>query len=91
MERGSRNRLSIRYGTPRGIPAPAESVPQPVELDLPRDRDSLKNHWMHFAKVMQGDAEPDPDGYAGRRVIRILRAAEVSSDEGRFIKCSEVD
>ena len=53
--------------------------------------DSEVNHWTHFAEVMEGKAESDPSGYDGRMVVSIMRAAEISQEEGRFIKCSEAD
>jgi predicted dehydrogenase len=83
----TQERLEIEFGAPRGFEL-AEPNPAPIGLDLP-PRDGTDRQMAHFAKVMQGLAEPTPDGHDGRRVIMILRAAEAAARERCAVRCSE--
>jgi predicted dehydrogenase len=80
--------LEITYGHAAGFPTP-EPLPKPVKMELPRG-DGTDDQWRYFAQVLAGQADPYPDGYAGRQAIQICQGAIVSAREKTVVNVSEL-
>jgi predicted dehydrogenase len=80
--------LEITYGHSRGVPG-KQKLPAPVKMDLPAG-DGTDDQWTHFAKVLAGQAEPYPDGAAGRQTIQICQGAIVSAQERKIVNVKDL-
>lgn len=80
--------LEITYGYAAGFPS-KEPLAKPVKMEL-SGGDGTDDQWKYFAQVLAGEADPYPDGYAGRQSIQICQGAIVSSREGTVVRVSEL-
>ncbi len=65
------------------IPVPDKAEPERV--DIPQD-EPLKCECLHFLECMQNGQQPTTDGREGLRVLRVLKASQLSLDQnGRKI------
>jgi predicted dehydrogenase len=91
LQMGS-GKLSINYGSPAGFPRPND-LPAPEQISLignNREGDGAIEQLQHFAKVMDGQEKPYPDGYIGRRCVQVMEGANRSALERRVIDVKEL-
>lgn len=84
-----RRQLNIEFGHPRGFPVDDSEIPESIIKDLP-PRDGTDRQMAYFVKAMQGDADPYPSGYDGRRSIMISYGMEVAAQEKCTVQCSDL-
>jgi UDP-N-acetyl-2-amino-2-deoxyglucuronate dehydrogenase len=80
--------LEINYGYAKGFPS-KEPLPKPVKMKLPGG-EGTGEEWKYFARVLAGQADPYPDGYAGRQAIQICQGAIVSAQEKKVVNVKEL-
>jgi predicted dehydrogenase len=80
--------LEITYGYARGFPT-KEPLPKPVKMAL-SGGDGTNDQWEYFAQVLAGQADPYPDGRAGRQTIQICQGAIVSSRDRTVVNVKDL-
>ncbi|MDR2474092.1 MAG: Gfo/Idh/MocA family oxidoreductase [Tannerella sp.] len=84
--------LEIKYGSAPGFPKPKD-IPQAEKISLKannREGDGVVEQFKHFLKVLDGKAQPWPDGYTARKVVQIMEGSVRSALEKRVIDIKEL-
>ena len=80
--------IEISYGYARGFLS-EEPLPKPVRTKL-SGGDGTTDQWNYFARVLEGQVAPYPDGYVGRQSIQICQGAIVSAQEGVVVNVNDL-
>jgi predicted dehydrogenase len=82
-------KLEIKYAKATGTPAKDEAAAAPASIDL-GSGDGTGEQWKYFARVLAGEAEPYPNGHAGRQSIQICQGSVISAREGKAVNVKDL-